>query len=88
MRNMSGIFERKIHWKWNVYEQKLTHYCYSEPGVIEPFAKLWGTDELVVSFDTVNITLPANIVGGYDSKPWPHCDQPPSVVAWFAFRVS
>ena len=41
----------------------------SEPGVIEPFSKLWGTDELLVSFDTVNITLPPSTVGEYDSKP-------------------
>lgn len=52
------------------------HAC-SEPGVIEPFAKLWGTDELVVSFDTVNVTLPQSIVGSYDSQPWPHVDQAP-----------
>ncbi len=33
--------------------------------------------------------LPANIVGGYDSKPWPHCGPGTrSEVAWFAFRVS
>lgn len=50
----------------------------SEPAVIEPFAKLWGTDELLVSFDTVNITLPQSIVGPYDSQPWPHCDQDPA----------
>lgn len=49
----------------------------SEPGVIEPFEKLWGTKELLVSFDTVNITLPPSVVGEYDSKPWPHCDQAP-----------
>jgi hypothetical protein len=49
----------------------------SEPGVIAPFAKLWGTEELLVSFDTVNITLPPSIVGEYDSKPWPHTDQAP-----------
>ena len=30
-----------------------------------------------MSFDTVNITLPPSIVGAYDSKPWPHCDQAP-----------
>lgn len=48
----------------------------SEPGVIEPFAKLWGTDELLVSFDAVNITLP----GRTDVKwtPWPHIDQSPT----------
>ncbi|KAI8211656.1 hypothetical protein K4K52_010007 [Colletotrichum sp. SAR 10_76] len=47
-----------------------------EPGVTGPFAKLWGTDELLVSFDAVNITLP----GRTDVKwaPWPHVDQSPT----------
>jgi hypothetical protein len=37
---------------------------------------LWGTDELLVSFDAVNITLP----GRKDMKwkPWPHVDQAPT----------
>ncbi|KAL2839808.1 hypothetical protein BJY01DRAFT_257566 [Aspergillus pseudoustus] len=57
------------HEKW-VWEAR----C--EPGVLEPFAKLWGTDELLVSFDAVNITLP----GRKDLKwsPWPHVDQSPT----------
>lgn len=48
----------------------------SEDGVVEPFAKLWGTDELLVSFDAVNITLPHRT----DVKwaPWPHVDQSPT----------
>ncbi|KAM0424276.1 hypothetical protein ACHAPT_010421 [Fusarium lateritium] len=47
-----------------------------EEGVIKPFAELWGTDELLVSFDAVNITLP----GRTDVKwsPWPHVDQAPT----------
>ncbi|KAJ5683464.1 hypothetical protein N7462_006629 [Penicillium macrosclerotiorum] len=44
------------HEKW-VWEAR------TEPGVIEPFAKLWGTDELLVSFDAVNITLPGRTDG-------------------------
>ncbi|KAH6684049.1 hypothetical protein B0J14DRAFT_612195 [Halenospora varia] len=70
-------------WKGGMYLHfKAAHEKYvwdarCEPGVIEPFAKLWGTDELLVSFDTVNITLPQSVVGKYDSQPWPHCDQDP-----------
>ncbi|KAK3337597.1 hypothetical protein B0T19DRAFT_455480 [Cercophora scortea] len=48
----------------------------SEPGVIEPFAKLWGTDELLVSFDAPNITLPGRIDVPW--APWPHVDQSPT----------
>jgi hypothetical protein len=47
----------------------------TEPKVIETFAKLWGTEELLCSFDGMNITLPRQ----KDLKwsPWPHCDQSP-----------
>ncbi|RAK80590.1 MFS transporter [Aspergillus fijiensis CBS 313.89] len=70
-------------WKGGMYlhfsaaHEKYVWDVRCEPGVIAPFAKLWETDELVVSFDTVNITLPQSIVGEYDSKPWPHVDQAP-----------
>ena len=43
--------------------------------MLEAFAKIWGTDELLVSFDGMNVTLP-----GIDKpalKPWPHVDQSP-----------
>jgi hypothetical protein len=53
----------------------LTAWQHREPGVIEPFAKLWGTDELVVSFDGLNITLPRQ--KDLEFSPWPHCDQNP-----------
>jgi hypothetical protein len=47
-----------------------------EPGVLDAFAKIWGTDELIASYDTVNITLPnATEMGG--ATPWPHVDQAP-----------
>jgi hypothetical protein len=45
-----------------------------EPGVLNAFAKVWGTDELLVSFDSLNVTLP-NLKPA--RKPWPHIDQAP-----------
>lgn len=47
-----------------------------EPGIIEPFAKLWGTDELLVSFDALNITFP-NRKDVPRKEPWEHIDQSP-----------
>lgn len=50
----------------------------SEEGVVGAFEKVYGTQDLLVSFDTVNYgfhnrgNLPAN-------KPWPHQDQDPEV---------
>jgi len=47
-----------------------------EPGVLAAFEKLWNTNELIVSYDTINLTLPnAGKMAG--SKPWPHVDQAP-----------
>lgn len=48
----------------------------SEPGVVRAFEKVYGTQDLLVSFDTMNYGfwnrehLPPN-------KPWPHQDQDP-----------
>lgn len=30
----------------------------TEPGVVKAFARIWGTDELVTSFDAGSIMLP------------------------------
>lgn len=62
-----------------------------EPGVINAFAKIWGTDELLVSFgescygtmliaDAVNISLPypKEEMEGQRGRPWPHVDQSPN----------
>jgi hypothetical protein len=41
---------------------------YREPEVLAAFQKIWGTDELIASYDTINLTLPnAAKMGG--SKP-------------------
>jgi len=46
-----------------------------EPGVIAPFAELWGTDELLVSFDGMNVTPPSTVNPDVQIAPWPHTDQ-------------
>lgn len=46
----------------------------SEPGVIEAFEKIHGTEDLIVSFDSVNISLP-NRKDLPPNKPWAHQDQ-------------
>lgn len=47
-----------------------------EPAVLETFATLWGTDELLVSFDSLNVTLP-NRPDAPTRQPWEHVDQSP-----------
>lgn len=47
-----------------------------EPGVLEAFALLWGTDQLLASFDSLNITFPNR--KDVERKPaWEHIDQSP-----------
>ncbi|KAM0753443.1 hypothetical protein T439DRAFT_297788 [Meredithblackwellia eburnea MCA 4105] len=48
----------------------------SEPAVIDVFAKLFGTEDLLSSFDAVNVSLP-NRRDLPEVKPWLHQDQDP-----------
>lgn len=48
----------------------------SEPGVIQAFEKVYQTEDLIVSFDAVNVSFP-NRKDIPANKPWPHQDQDP-----------
>ena len=50
-----------------------------EPSVIKVFEEVWNTDQLLVSFDGFNFTLPGvrNLVPKEETAPWPHVDQSP-----------
>jgi hypothetical protein len=54
-----------------------------EPGVVEPFKRVYDTDDLIVSFDSVNASFP-NRADLPPNKPWPHQDQDPET---HEFRV-
>ncbi|GAA5874066.1 hypothetical protein JCM3774_001597 [Rhodotorula dairenensis] len=61
------------HEKW-VWEARL------EPKVIQTFQELWNTEELLVSFDAINFSLPIGPHARHDiepSAPWQHIDQQP-----------
>ncbi|PYH91873.1 hypothetical protein BO71DRAFT_401033 [Aspergillus ellipticus CBS 707.79] len=51
----------------------------SEPGLVDKFAQLWGTNELLVSFDGINLSLPEKERPKTDPvfAPWSHVDQSP-----------
>ncbi|GAA5987453.1 hypothetical protein JCM10908_001958 [Rhodotorula pacifica] len=50
----------------------------SEPGVIGTFEKIFQTDDLLVSFDAVNVSLAGRLDKKYDEfQPWAHQDQDP-----------
>ncbi|KAH8660092.1 phytanoyl-CoA dioxygenase [Xylariales sp. PMI_506] len=47
-----------------------------EPGVLDAFGAIWGTDELLASFDSLNVTLP-NRKDVPRKGAWEHIDQSP-----------
>lgn len=52
-----------------------------EPGILKVFSQIWGTDDLIASFDGMNASLPINSKTGrtdiQPTAPWPHMDQNP-----------
>ncbi len=59
-----------------VAHEKFMWDARQEPGVRDAFAKLWHTDELLVSFERLNITFP-NRKDIPRRPPWDHIDQSP-----------
>lgn len=68
-------FKGGMYFGYGSNHEKYVWEARMEPKVIETFEKLWETDELVVSFDGQNITLPRQ--KDITWSPWPHCDQSP-----------
>ena len=61
---------------YSVVHEKFMWEARTEPKILDAFAQIWGSDELLVSFDALNITLP-NREDKPNLKPWPHVDQSP-----------
>lgn len=51
-----------------------------QPGILDIFAQVWGTSDLIASFDGMNVTMPINAESGrVDVKPteaWPRKPNP------------
>jgi hypothetical protein len=61
---------------YGITHEKFVWDARMEPGVLDAFASLWGTEELLVSFDSLNITFPNR--KDVPRKPaWEHIDQSP-----------
>ncbi|GAA6012673.1 hypothetical protein JCM10207_009079 [Rhodosporidiobolus poonsookiae] len=56
-----------LDWVWE---------CRTEPGVLDAFSKVWGTKELITSFDGASVMLPKR-KDVTDAGRWPHIDQNP-----------
>ncbi|KAL7409791.1 hypothetical protein BDY24DRAFT_195714 [Mrakia frigida] len=52
-----------------------------EQGIIDVFSKIWGTEELLVSMDAVNLSVPLSQTDPKNAgvfEPWAHTDQSPN----------
>ncbi|EHL01873.1 Clavaminate synthase-like protein [Glarea lozoyensis ATCC 20868] len=71
------------HWKGGMYHgysvahEKFVWDARQEPGVLDAFKTIWGTDELLSSFDGINLTLPPPGPSPGPGTPWEHVDQSP-----------
>ncbi|CAL5874848.1 uncharacterized protein PFLUO_LOCUS9150 [Penicillium psychrofluorescens] len=74
--NLPATHKFNLFKEYSVTHERFMWEARQEPKVVEAFAKIWGTDELLVSFDALNITLP-NRQDKPPNKPWPHVDQSP-----------
>ncbi|KAJ9615901.1 hypothetical protein H2200_001978 [Cladophialophora chaetospira] len=72
--NLPFQTDRNTYEHYSVVHEKFMWEARQEPGVLEAFARIWGTEELLVSFDSLNVTLP-NLKTA--RAPWPHIDQAP-----------
>jgi hypothetical protein len=61
-----------------VIQSKATWYVRGVPAVKAAFASLWGTDDLITSFDGICAFRPWHIDRSWRTRgPWFHTDQPP-----------
>lgn len=66
----------RAYGSYSVPHERFMWEARMEPGVLDAFAKIWGTDELVVSFGGLNVGLP-NRKDLHNRTPWAHIDQSP-----------
>lgn len=74
--NLPIINEKGMVIGYGVAHESFTWAIRQEPGVIEAFARVYDTPDLIVSFDTANMAFP-NRKDVAPNKPWPHQDQDP-----------
>ena len=68
-------FKGSMYYGYGATHEKMAWEARTEPKVVEVFEKLWGTNELLCSFDGLNVSMPNRKDIAW--SPWPHCDQNP-----------
>ncbi|KAE9369064.1 hypothetical protein N431DRAFT_510519 [Stipitochalara longipes BDJ] len=64
-----------MYHSYSISHEKFVWDARLEPGILNTFSKIWDTDELLVSFDGISITLPLPESQRKKSGRWPHQDQ-------------
>ncbi|WRT70627.1 uncharacterized protein IL334_007625 [Kwoniella shivajii] len=79
--NMPFFFKGGLFHRYGASHEQFVWDIKQEPELVKQFAELWGTEELVCSFDGLNISLPIHGRTPDDDAyvPWPHVDQSPLV---------
>lgn len=78
--NLPAHMKGGMYHGYAVGHEKFVWDARLEPGVLKAFEKIWGTDELLASFDGINYTLPLPEGQRVPSTPWPHMDQNPHLL--------
>ncbi|KAL7418492.1 hypothetical protein Q5752_006950 [Cryptotrichosporon argae] len=65
--------------RYGVAHEQFVWDVKQEPAVVGVFERIWDTNELIVAFDGINISIPINGRQADDDvfKPWAHVDQSP-----------
>ncbi|KAJ2903572.1 hypothetical protein MKZ38_009625 [Zalerion maritima] len=81
-KNLPVINEKGMLMDYGICHEDFFWSIRQEPGLVEAFAKVHDTPDLIVSFDNMNIQWPRRP----DQKPnvpWPHQDQDPVTASQF-----
>ncbi|WWC71807.1 uncharacterized protein I206_105766 [Kwoniella pini CBS 10737] len=77
-----GLYNR-----YSVNHEDFVWKIRTQPAIIKIFEQIWGTKDLIASFDGMNASLPINEKTGRTdiepTLPWPHIDQNPRNVNKF-----
>ncbi|RSH91688.1 hypothetical protein EHS25_009057 [Saitozyma podzolica] len=77
-----GLYNR-----YSVNHEDFVWRIRTQPGILKVFEQVWGTDDLIASFDGMNASLPINAKTGRNdiepTKAWPHIDQDPRKIDRF-----
>ncbi|KAJ5766167.1 uncharacterized protein N7511_003783 [Penicillium nucicola] len=74
--HLPDINEKGMCLGYGISHESFTWAVRQEPAVVGAFEKVYDTEDLIVSFDSVNIGFP-NRMDIKPNSPWPHQDQDP-----------